>query len=145
MLQFAGIEYENHLIGGPAWMEVKSDMPFDKLPVVTFDDGSQLSQSAAISRWVAHHAGLLPSDPLEAARQDMIFEGTQELVGGEFNINALINRAPLDSEEFATLKAQYLENWPNAVGNLAAQLEGDFFGGASPLYADLCAPAISLP
>ena len=53
------------------------------------------------------------------------------------NINALINRAPLDSDEFTELKAAYLANWPNAVGNLAAQLKGDFFGGASPLYADL--------
>ena len=42
MLKYAGIAYENEVIGGPAWMAVKKDMPFDTLPVVTLEDGSRL-------------------------------------------------------------------------------------------------------
>ena len=33
------------------------------------------------------------ADPIEAARQDMVFEAAQELCGGAFNINPLVNRA----------------------------------------------------
>ena len=35
MLRFAGIEYEDEIIGGPAWAAAKKTQPFDKLPVVT--------------------------------------------------------------------------------------------------------------
>ena len=64
MLKFADIDYEDAIVAGPAWAAVKGSQPFDKLPVVTLEDsGTMIGQSAAISRWVAHFAGLLPSDP----------------------------------------------------------------------------------
>ena len=39
MCKYAGIEYENEVVGGPAWAAVKSSQPFDKLPVITLEGG----------------------------------------------------------------------------------------------------------
>ena len=137
MLKYAGIAYENEVIGGPAWMAVKKDMPFDTLPVVTLEDGTIIAQSAAVSRWVAHFAGLLPAEPTEAARQDMLFEAAQELCGGIFNVNPICNAMDVSGDDFAAKKAAFLERWTGAArDNLATQLTADYFGGSSPLMAD---------
>ena len=136
MLKYAGIEYENEIIGGPAWAAAKKSQPFDKLPVVTLEDGRRIAQSAAISRWVAHFAGLLPADPTEAARQDMLFEAAQELCGGQFNVNPICNVLDVEGEEYAAKKQAFMENWAVASENLGAQLLAPFFGGDSPLMSD---------
>ena len=120
MLKYAGIEYENEIVGGPAWAAVKGSQPFQQLPVLTLEDGTTIAQSAAISRWVAHYAGLLPTDPTAAARQDMIFEGAQGLCGGEFNVNPIVN--VFAGEGFEEKKEEYMGNWPGASANLAALL-----------------------
>ena len=107
------------------------------LPVLTLANGTVIAQSAAISRFVAHHAGLLPADPTDAARQDMIFEGCQELCGGTFNINPICNVFDMASPDFASAKEKFMGNWPAASANLAALLGNcPFFGGDAPLYAD---------
>ena len=137
MLKFADIEYEDEIVAGAAWQAIKAAQPFDKLPVLTLTDGTKLAQSAAISRWVAQRAGLLPADPTAAAIQDMVFEGCQELCGGTFNINPICNVHDITGETFATEKTKYLGNWPGASANLAAQLgSAPFFGGETPLMAD---------
>ncbi len=136
MLKYAGIEYENEIIGGAAWAAAKKSQPFDKLPVATLEDGTVIAQSAAISRWVAHFAGLLPADPTEAARQDMLFEAAQELCGGQFNVNPICNVLDVEGKDFATKKEAFMENWSAARENLATQLVADFFGGDGPLMSD---------
>lgn len=32
---------------------IKSSQPFDKLPIITLEDGTTIAQSAAIARWVS--------------------------------------------------------------------------------------------
>lgn len=140
MFRYAGIDHEDEIVAGPAWQAIKADQPFDKLPALTLADGTVIAQSAAISRLVAQYAGLLPSDPVAAARQDMIFEGCQELCGAEFNINPICNVFETSSSNFAEKKRDFMGNWPNASANLAKQLgRAPFFGGDSPLYADFLA------
>jgi hypothetical protein len=89
-----------------------------------------------LSRWIARFTGLLPADPTEAARQDMLFEAAQELCGGFMNVNFIVNAMDAGAEDFAAAKQKYLGNWAAAAANFAAQLSADFFGGARPLFAD---------
>ena len=86
----------------------------------------------AIARYCASLVpGLVPSDPLERARCDMIFESAREF---DTN-NPIVN--VYRGEQFEAKKA---ENWkwvPTKVANLAAQLENRrFFCGGSVRFCD---------
>merc|ERR1711920_1187430 len=87
-------------------------------------------------RYVAQLTGLMPTDPLDAAKCDAIFEASQELVTSPTNVNPIVN--VFRGDAFAEKKAAYFEAFPGKLANLARALgDGPFFFGTAPLYCDL--------
>lgn len=71
-LHIAGKEFEDMRFPFDKWPEYKAKTPFGQAPVLEVD-GKMLAQSAAIDRYVAGLAGLVPTDPWEAALADQAY------------------------------------------------------------------------
>ena len=69
----AGIEFEDHRISFDEFSEMRSGARFTCVPVLE-NDGDQITQSNAISRYVGKMAGLYPADDLQA----LVFEPTDD-------------------------------------------------------------------
>ena len=136
ILEYGNIAYED--VGpttwfGVGWKDAKKLTPFNQLPLLYVQGhDAPIAQMGAIARYCASLVpGLVPSDPLERARCDMIFESAREF---DTN-NPIVN--VYRGEQFEAKKA---ENWkwvPTKVANLAAQLENRrFFCGGSVRFCD---------
>lgn len=73
-LAIGKIEHEDKRVDFEEWGKMKQEgwAPFGQLPVLEVD-GKYLAQSAAIDRYVAQRAGLLPSDPWKVAQADQAY------------------------------------------------------------------------
>lgn len=134
-LAYGNIAYEEvspATFYGKSWGEgAKAEAPFGQLPVLVVD-GFQLAQSGAIMRYVAGLAGLVPADPLAAAKCDAVFEASQDMAGS----NPIVN--VFKGEQFEEKKRSYVATFPGLLQNLARQLgSGPFFFGTTPYYCDL--------
>ena len=105
--------------------------PFDKVPIIFVSDKT-IAQSGSIARYAAKLANCYPSDPVECAFSDSIFELAQEMC----TINPLINC--MIGQQFLQVKQWYFQQWPNHMEHLTRQLESrsEFFGGDSCTFAD---------
>ena len=73
MLSHANADWEDVYFGRGFlhWKEHKPNMPYPhQLPILELADGTKLTQSIAIARFVAKRFGYYPDDPLLAARCD---------------------------------------------------------------------------
>ena len=64
---------------GKPWADAKRGAAFRQLPMLVTEDGTQITQTGAIMRYLAGRLDLMPSDPLAAAQADEVFEGAHEL------------------------------------------------------------------
>ena len=53
---------------------------FGQLPVLILEDGTQVSQSTAILRWVGQQGGLYPSDATQALKVDEILDVLEDII-----------------------------------------------------------------
>merc|ERR1712130_451687 len=111
---------------------------FGALPVLELEDGSHITQSTAILRWVGKQGGLYPQDDLLAALQvDEVMDAIEDIynaVGPTMRIQ--------DQEEKLAKRRELAEGrLPALLGGLAqlAQRNGDngHFVGSSTTVADL--------
>ena len=65
MLQDALVEFKD-------WPALKPTIPSGQLPLLYLGDGSTISQSDAILRFVGQKVGLYPTDSLQRARVDEV-------------------------------------------------------------------------
>jgi len=69
LLEYGGIKYEDYRIGMDDWPAMKPKMPMAQMPVLEcLKTHKQLSQTLAISKFVAEKAGLAGKDPWESAQ-----------------------------------------------------------------------------
>jgi glutathione S-transferase len=98
VLAEAGVEYDEHHVGKGtppadgrptdlAELKAAGVLPFGAVPLWE-EPGLRLSQSAAIANHLARRHGLLPADPVEAARCD-------ELLGGVDDVRAEVEATVL--------------------------------------------------
>jgi glutathione S-transferase len=136
---FEDVSVKDHF--GKSWAEgAKAQAPFGQLPLLVVDDAPPLAQSGAIMRYICRELvpELTPNDPLIAARCDMLFEASQELVTAPTNVNPIVN--VFCGDTFQAKKAEYFELVQPKLANLEtiiAASEGPFFLGAKPFYCDL--------
>jgi len=117
----------------PAKKEAGDICHFGQLPSLKLADGTLISQSGSITRYVAKIAKLYPEDPVAAAEADMIFELSQEMGG----INPILNYFPVGQPLWKDKYEEYFASLPRWMG-AAEKLLGDkdFFGGPAPHYGD---------
>ena len=73
---------------GKPWAEVKSEATYRQLPMLVTEDGTRITQTGAIMRYLARRLDLMPVDPVMAALADEVFEGAHELF---VPLNPLVN------------------------------------------------------
>lgn len=61
------------------WSNVKTRIPFQQLPILELDDGTEIGQSIAILNYIEDIAGIKIADPAKAAEASSILQSAQEL------------------------------------------------------------------
>ncbi|KAI8467457.1 MAG: hypothetical protein J3K34DRAFT_430391 [Monoraphidium minutum] len=73
------LELEDMRFSFEEWQKHKPSMPLGQVPVLEVD-GKMLAQSAAIDRYLAAEAGLVPKDPWHAALSDQAYAFCNDLL-----------------------------------------------------------------
>merc|ERR1719273_1767270 len=135
MFYYSDISFNDVVFPWNQWPEekVSDKIPFGQVPVLKTQDGRYISQSGSVSRYVAKLTGLYPSDPIEAALSDSIFEMAQDLTT---QINRIANL--YSDEKFIDERTKYFNpSLTDKLKNITRVLGvKPFFGGNSPLYGD---------
>ena len=141
MLKLAGVDYEEKLFafGSDQWKMEKSDntkYPFNQLPVLEVD-GTPISQSMAIMRYLGKEHGYAPSCNLEQAQADAIVDQCQDLID-QF---IWLYFTEQDPERKEKQRKNWFENkLPPAMKNFEAILKRNgtgYFVGDKITYADI--------
>lgn len=77
-LTVGGIEFEDHRISFSEWPKIRPTAPFHACPFLEVD-GSRISQSNTISRYVGRRAGLYPDDVWQAALCDEMLDAVEDM------------------------------------------------------------------
>ncbi|XP_067008300.2 glutathione S-transferase [Anabrus simplex] len=78
VLAYAGVEFEDKRLNYDSWNDVKSSMPFQKLPFLE-EDGKVCNQSSAICRYLARKYGLMGNSEWEAMLVDAAVDTITDL------------------------------------------------------------------
>jgi len=133
----AGVDYEDVRVDKGQWAAMKSNTPFEQLPVLEVD-GVQLGQTNVIARYLARKYNLIGKTEMDQARGDMIVECFGDSV---LPIVDLI-REP-DETKKAEIKKKYVDEQLPAYLTLlekflTANLGGEkFFIGDELTWPDL--------
>eukprot|EP00121_Abeoforma_whisleri_P006114 Awhi_evm1s5552 len=146
MLRYGNITYTDELVWGRTFerRRQQGEYPFQKVPVMYVGKTSSavtIAQSGSIARMVAKLAGCYPSNPVDCAFNDAVFEMGQELC----TINPLINCYV--GEHYRQVHQWYFSSLPSHLSNLERQLmlaqqkgpeksNYKFYGGDVPSHAD---------
>ncbi|CAH1798670.1 unnamed protein product [Owenia fusiformis] len=134
----AGVTYEDNRIEFETWGKMKKSgvAPFSQLPILELGDGTVLSQSGAIARFIAKQNGLAGKDLIEQALVDSIMDSTVDI----FNTMAKIYFEK-DEGQKATLKKKFIEDtfptWETNIGKILQQNASGWLVGKALTLADL--------
>ena len=140
LLEYSGLEYEylmswDHF--DDVWSSVKPTIPFQQLPMMETEDGTQICQSIAILQYIENRSGLSISDPIKAAEAMAILQSAQELFAP---LNPTVNFATGD--DFVTKRDAMREELKSRFADLARCLEkydGKYFIDDTPRAAEFAA------
>lgn len=122
---------------GKPWAEAKRGATFRQLPMLVTEDGTRITQTGAIMRYLAKRLDLVPDDARTAALVDEVFEGAHELFA---HFNPVVNFHTGD--KFRASKEVCLPVPRNRFADfelLLARHDGPFFFGETPYYCDFAA------
>ena len=140
LLEYSGLEYEylmswDHF--DDVWSNVKPTIPFQQLPMMETEDGTQICQSIAILQYIENRSGLSISDQIKAAEAMAILQSAQELFAP---LNPTVNFATGD--DFVTKRDAMREGLKSRFADLARCLEkydGKYFIDDTPRAAEFAA------
>ena len=140
LLEYSGLEYEylmswDHF--DDVWSKVKPIIPFQQLPMMEVEDGTQICQSIAILQYIENRSGLSISDPIKAAEAMAILQSAQELFAP---LNPTVNFAT--GEDFIAKRDAMREGLKSRFADLARCLEkydGKYFIDDTPRAAEFAA------
>ena len=140
LLEYSGLEYE-YLMSWDhfedVWPNVKSKIPFQQLPMMEAEDGTQICQSIAILQYIENRSGLAINDPVKAAEAMAILQSSQELFAP---LNPTINFATGD--DFIAKRDTMRVGVNNRFADLSRCLEkyeGKYFIDDTPRAAEFAA------
>lgn len=113
-LHAAGVEFtDNRIKAGPAWLELKPNVPYGSMPVLEIPGKPPLGQSNAILVYIGREHGMHPSDNFEAARHESLMAYAEE---GRHHVTPILriggDEKAAKREELAT---NYLPQWATFV------------------------------
>ena len=130
----AGIEFEDHRISFPEFMETRKQMRFHCTPTLEID-GTVVTQSNAMCRYVGKMAGLYPKDDLQAMYCDEALGAIEDL------LHQMVGTFGLEGDELKAAREKLADGWIAIfLKGLDEMLErggGKYFAGNSLSVADL--------
>jgi glutathione S-transferase len=130
-----GIEFEDRRIPFDAWPTVKAQTPFHAVPVLEVD-GSVITQSNTINRFVGKLANLYPNDPWQAALCDEVMDAVEDIshkIGATFAINDQTEKKIVRE----TLASGPIPLYLTRLQTLLQERGGEYFADKRLTVADL--------
>ena len=136
ILEYGKIPYQSIIIPFKEWPALKYKKEinlFGQLPSLSLPDGTVISESGAIIRFVARLANVYPSNELELVKADMLLELSQDM----YTINRVLCLYEKDSELWQAKRDQYFSSFPLWLSGTQELLgERTYFGGHFPHFGD---------
>ena len=130
----AGIEFEDNRLSFPEFGEVRSTLRFNSVPVLEID-GTVVTQSNGMLRYVGKMAGLYPSDDLQAMYCDEAMDAVEDL------LHYIVQTFGLEGEELKAARQALVDGWLSTyvkgLGELLKRGGGDYFADNRLTVADL--------
>jgi len=129
----AGIEFEDERIAFPEFMEMRGGTRFNSLPVLEID-GTVVTQTNGMCRYVGRMAGLYPEDDTQALYCDEALGAIEDL------LHRLVPTFGLEGDELKAAREKLVDGWISTfVRGLGEILErgGDYFADNKLTVADL--------
>jgi len=129
-----GIDFEDHRISFAEFGEIRSGTRFNSVPVLEID-GSQITQSNAVSRYIGKMAGLYPENELQALYCDEVLGALEDLT------HYVVQTMRLPEEELQLARKKLVDGWLSTfLGGLDQLLirgGGEYFADNRLTIADL--------
>ena len=100
----AGIEFEDHRISFDEFMKTRDTMRFRCAPILEID-GTVVTQSNSMLRYVGNMAGLYPSDSIQALYCDEAMGAVEDL------LHQIVRTFGLEGDELKTARADLVDGW----------------------------------
>ena len=129
MLTLAKVPFEDCRLTGQSWMDLKPTLEYGQMPVLELDDGTQLSQSAAIYDYIATIHGFQPESPMDKYRGQNLYEAMVIDVMYKSVVKFVFLSKPEEKEANGEIAAA---DYTKAVGHFAkvlSQREDKFICG----------------
>ena len=130
----AGIEFEDERWSFPDFQEKRGDTPFNAVPVLEID-GTPITQSSSMCRYVGKLAGLYPDDPLQALYCDEAMDAAEDLT------HFIVRTFGLEGDELKKAREELVAGWITTfLTGLSGLLErggGEYFADGRLTVADL--------
>ena len=129
----AGIEFEDNRLSFAEFGEMRGSTTFNAVPVLEID-GTPVTQSNALSRYVGRIAGLYPDDDLQALYCDEALGALEDL------LHCIVPTFGLQGDELQAAREKLVDGWLTVyVTGLGKLLErgGDYFADDRLTVADL--------
>jgi glutathione S-transferase len=130
----AGIKFEDERLSFQQFGEMRQDTPFNSLPVAEVD-GTKITQSNAILRYVGKQGGLYPTDDLQALYCDEVMDAVEHL---SYHIGQTMR---LPEDELKAAREKLVEGWLTTflrgIDGLLSRGGGHYFADNRLTIADL--------
>ncbi len=130
----AGIDFEDHRISFEEFVAQRDSMPFRCAPVLEID-GTPVTQSNAMARYVGRIAGLYPEDPQQALYCDEVLGAHEDL------LHYVVHTFGLEGDELKRAREELVDGWLSTFVRGFEQLlkrgGGEYFADGRLTMADL--------
>lgn len=129
----AGIEFEDERISFPQFAETRQNLRFTSLPILEID-GTVVTQSNAMARYVGKKAGLYPTDDVQALYCDEALGAVEDL------LHCMVQTFGLEGDELKAAREKLVDGWLTVfLKGLDEMLDrgGDYFADNRLTVADL--------
>ena len=129
----AGVEFDDVRISFPEFAETRKNLRFNSLPVLEID-GTTVTQSNAMARYVGKKAGLYPADDLQALYCDEALGAVEDL------LHCIVPTFGLEGDELKAAREKLVDGWLTVfLEGLNEMLDrgGDYFANSRLTVADL--------
>ncbi len=130
----AGIDFEDHRISFPEFGEMRGSLRFNAVPVLEID-GTVVTQSNAMNRYIGKMAGLYPTDELQALYCDEVMEALEDL------LHYIVQTFFLEGDELKEAREKLVDGWLSVflkgLDELLVRGGGEYFADEALTMADL--------
>lgn len=130
----AGIDFEDHRISFPEFGEMRGNLRFNAVPVLEID-GTVVTQSNAMNRYIGKMAGLYPTDDLQALYCDEVMDALEDL------LHYIVQTFFLEGDELKEAREKLVDGWLSVflkgLGESLVRGGGEYFADNALTMADL--------